>query len=88
MITAGFGHGAVPGCVGIRPRALRGGAGTTGRGAVPGDGASVSGVARACSAGGVVGIRNITRGRCRNAKICIQVYVLLRAQRKWSNATL
>ena len=74
VVIVRFDHATVRGCVGVRARALRGGAGTAGRGAVPGDGASVSGVARACSASGVVGIRNVTRRRCGNADVHILIF--------------
>ena len=76
VVTVGFGHGAVRGRVGVRARALRGGAGTAGCGAVPGDGASVSGVARACTAGDEVRICNTTRGHCQIAGVCACVGVL------------
>ena len=66
FIAISFCHDTVLGRVGVRARALSETAATAGCGAVPGDGASESGVARACSSGGVVGIRDIARSRCGN----------------------
>ena len=65
VVIASFVHGAILRCVGVRSRALGAGAGTAGGDAVPGDRASVSGVARACEARSVVGILNVAWSRCR-----------------------
>ena len=66
VVTVGFAHNTVRGSVGVIARAKRGGAGTAGCGAVPGDGASVSGVARAREAGSVVGIVDVALSRYGN----------------------
>ena len=73
VVIASFAHGAILRCVGVTARALSAGAGTAGCGAVPGDRASVSGVARAREAIGVVGMLNVALSHCRNMDACIVV---------------
>ena len=83
VVAIAFGHGATRGCVGVRARALGAGAGTAECGTIPGDRASVSGVARACEARSVVGILNVTWRRCREYtcfNTCVKTTMLRNVQ--------